>query len=181
MRQPAGQLSDRLHLLAVQQRLFQPLTLNAVDLHLRGFLFQQARGVLKRGGIAGKNVKRARQLAQLIAPLEGGNGDILFAVSKARHRPGNRRQVRGQIAVDIPAGAPGDDQRQHGEEADKHADGLQLVMALGRAKPGGLRHLPDVLINVAVEDRHQRLDVEHIPAYRQIALFQLLRQRGELA
>ncbi|SSW76953.1 Uncharacterised protein [Klebsiella pneumoniae] len=53
-------------------------------------------------------------------------------------------------------------------------------MALGGAKPGGLRHLLHVLIDVAVEDRHQRLDVEHIPAYRQIALFQLLRQRGEL-
>ena len=84
------------------------------------------------------------------------------------------------MAVDIPAGTPGDDQRQHGENGDKYADGLQLVMALGRAKPGGLRHLLNVLINIAVEDRHQRLDVEHVPAYRQIALLQLLRQRGEL-
>ena len=53
-------------------------------------------------------------------------------------------------------------------------------MALGRAKPGSLRHLFDVLINITVEDRYQRLDVEHIPAYRQIAFFQLLRQRREL-
>ena len=84
------------------------------------------------------------------------------------------------MAVDIPAGTPGDDQRQHGENGDKHADGLQFVMALGGAKPGGLRHLLNVLIDIAVEDRHQRLDVEHVPAYRQIALLQLLRQRGEL-
>ena len=178
MRQPARQLPNGLHFLAVQQRLFQPLTLNAVDLHLRGFFFQQARGVLKRGGVAGKNVKRARQFTQLIAPLQRGDGHILFTVSKTRHRPGNGRQVGGQIAVDIPAGTPGDDQRQHGENGDKHADGLQFVMALGGAKPGGLRHLLNVLIDVAVEDRHQRLDVEHIPAYRQIALLQLLRQRA---
>ena len=181
MRQPAGQLPDRLHLLAVQQRLFQPLTLDAVNLHLRGFLFQQARGVLKRGGVAGKNVKRARQLAQLIAPLQRGHRNILLAVRKARHRSGDSRQVRAQIAVDIPAGAPGDDQRQHGENADKHADRAQLLMALSGTKRGGVRHLFYVLIDVAVEDRHQRLDVEHIPADRQIALFQLLRQRGELA
>ena len=83
MRQPARQLSDGLHFLAVQERLFQPLTLNAVDLHLRGFFFQQTRGVLKRGGVAGKNVKRARQFAQLITPLQRGNGNILFAVRKA--------------------------------------------------------------------------------------------------
>ncbi len=181
MRQPARQLSDGFHFLAVQQRLLQPLTLNAVDLHLGSFLFQQTRGVLKRGGVAGKNVERTRQLSQLIAPLQGGDGDILFAVSQTRHRPGNRRQVGGQIAVDIPAGAPGDDQRQHGEDANKHADGLQFMMALGRAKPGGLRDLFYILIDVAVEDRHQRLDVKHIPVDRQIALFQLRRQRGEPA
>ena len=181
MRQPAGQLSDGLHLLAVQQRLFQPLTLDAVDLHLRGFLFQQTCGVLKRGGVAGKNVKRARQLAQLVAPLQRRNRNILFTVGKSRHRPGDGRQVGAQIAVDIPAGAAGDDQRQHGEDADKHADGLQLVMALGRAKPGSLRHLFNVLINIAIKDRHQRLNVEHIPTDGQIALLQLLRQRGKLA
>ena len=84
MRQPARQLSDGLHFLAVQeQRFFQSLTLNAVDLHLRGLLFQQTRGVLKRGGVAGKNVERACQFTQLIAPLQRGNGNILFAVRKA--------------------------------------------------------------------------------------------------
>ena len=40
MRQPARQLPDRLHFLAVQQRLLQPLTFDAVDLHLRGLLLQ---------------------------------------------------------------------------------------------------------------------------------------------
>ena len=69
MRQPARQLPDRLHFLTVQQRLLQPLTFNAVDLHLRGLLLQQPRGVLQRSGIAGKNVKRARQFPQLITPL----------------------------------------------------------------------------------------------------------------
>ena len=53
-------------------------------------------------------------------------------------------------------------------------------MALGRAKPGGLRDLFNVLIDIAIQYRHQRLDVEHIPAYCQIALCQLRRQRGKL-
>ena len=54
-------------------------------------------------------------------------------------------------------------------------------MALRRPQLRRLRDPGNVLINIAVEQRHQRLNVEHIPAYRQIALFQLLRQRGELA
>ena len=104
----------------------------------------------KRGGVAGKNVKRSRQLTQLITALQSGDGNILFAVGKARHRPGDGRQVGGQITVDIPTGAPGDDQRQHGEHADKYADGAQLLVTLGSAQPGGLRHLFNVLIDVAV-------------------------------
>ncbi|MNZ81821.1 hypothetical protein D3C78_1005010 [compost metagenome] len=69
MRQPARELADGFHFLAVQQGFFQPLTLQPVDFHLRGFLFQEPGGVLKRGGVAGKHVERARQFAQLIAPL----------------------------------------------------------------------------------------------------------------
>lgn len=69
MRQPARELADGFHFLAVQQGFFQPLTLQPVDFHLRGFLFQESGGVLKRGGVAGKHVERARQFAQLIAPL----------------------------------------------------------------------------------------------------------------
>ena len=34
MRQATRQLPDRLHFLAVQQRLLQPLTFDAVNLHL---------------------------------------------------------------------------------------------------------------------------------------------------
>ena len=150
MCQPARQLTNGLHLLTVQQRLLQSLTLDAVDLHLGGFLFQQTGGVLQRGGIAGKDVKRASQLSQLITPLQRGHRNVLLAVGKTRHRPGDRRQVGAQIAVDIPAGATGDDQRQYGEYADKHADGPQLLMTLGRTQPGSLRHLLNVLIDIAV-------------------------------
>ena len=71
-------------------------------------------------------------------------------MGKTRHRPGDRRQVGAQIAVDIPAGATGDDQRQYGEYADKHADGPQLLMTLGRTQPGSLRYLLNVLIDIAV-------------------------------
>jgi len=69
MRQPARQLPDGLHLLAVQQRFFQPLTFEAIHLHLRGFFFQQPGGVLQRGGITGKDVKCPGQFAQLIPAL----------------------------------------------------------------------------------------------------------------
>ncbi|MNB93407.1 hypothetical protein D3C75_405400 [compost metagenome] len=122
VRQPAGQLPNGLHLLAVQQRLFQPLPLKAIDLHLRGLLFQQSGGVLQRGGIAGKDVKCPRQLAQLIPPLQRRHRHILFAVGQPRHRPGDRRQVGAQIAVDIPAGTGGNDQCQYGKHRDKDAD-----------------------------------------------------------
>ena len=118
--------------------------------HLRGFLFQQPGGVLKRRRVASKNVKRARQLPQLIAPLQCGNRNILLTVGKARHRSGNRRQVSSKITVDIPAGAAGDNQRQQGEHADKDADGAQLLMALGGTQGGRLCDLLNVLIDVAV-------------------------------
>ncbi len=44
----------------------------------------------------------------------------------------------------------------------------------------GLGHLLHVAVDIAVQDRHQRLDVEHIPVDRQIALFQLPGERAEL-
>ena len=53
-------------------------------------------------------------------------------------------------------------------------------MALGGTQLRSLCHLLHILIDIAVEDRHQRFDVKHIPADRQIALFQLPGERAEL-
>ena len=57
-------------------------------------------------------------------------------------------------------------------------------MALRRPQLRRLRDPGNVLINIAVEQRHQRLNVKHIPADGQIALLQLRRERlqpGQLA
>ena len=132
MRQPPGQLADGLHLLAVQQRLFQLLALNPIDLHLGGLLFQQPGGVLQRRRIAGENVKGSRQLAQLIAPLQGRHRDVRLPLSQPRHRQGDGGQVRAKVTVDIPPGAAGDRQRQQRGKQNKHTDGAQLPMALRR-------------------------------------------------
>ena len=130
MRQPARQLPYRFQFLAVQQRLFQPLTLRSVDLHLGGLFFQQAGGALQRRRIAGKNVKRARQFPQLVPPLQGRDADIRFAVRQPGHGARNRRQVRTEVAVDIPPGKAGNHHRQQGEGHDKQRAGAQFLMAL---------------------------------------------------
>ena len=180
MRQASGQLADGLHLLAVQQRLLQLLTLNPIDLHLGGLLFQQPGGVLQRRRIARENVKGARQFAQLVAPLQGRHRDVRLSLSQPRHRPRDSGQVRAQVTVDVPPGAAGDRQRQQRGKQNKHADGAQLPMALRRPLFGGFRHPGHVLIDVVVKQRDQRFDVVHVPADRQVALLQLGRQRGQL-
>ena len=42
------------------------------------------------------------------------------------------------------------------------------------------RHLRGILIDIAVEDRHQRFDMKHIPVDGQIALLQRGRERLQL-
>ena len=43
-----------------------------------------------------------------------------------------------------------------------------------------LRHLGNVLVDIGIENGDQRFDMKHKPAYRQIAVIQLRRQRTEL-
>ena len=175
MGQAAGKLADGFHFLAMQQRLLQPLSLNAVNLHLGGFLPQQAGGVLKGSGIAGENVKGARQFAKLITPLQGRHRHVLLAVRQPRHCAGYRVQIEAKITIDIPASAPGDRQRQQRGQQDKRADGAQLLVALRRPRLRGLSDSGNILINIAIKQRNQRFDMKHIPTDRQIALFKLRR------
>ncbi|MNB97110.1 hypothetical protein D3C75_443310 [compost metagenome] len=82
---------------------------------LRAFFFQQFRGVFQRCGVSRKNVKRSRQFAQFITPLQRRHAYIALAPRQPRHRMGNRRQVRAEVAVNIPPGKTRNHQCQQGK------------------------------------------------------------------
>ena len=103
----------------------------------------------------------------------------MFAASEPRHRPGDGRQARSQIAVDIPARKTGYDQRQQSKRGNKQNDGAQLAVALGSARLGLLRHPLHIVVNIGIEKSHQRFDMVHVPAYRQVAVVQRLRKRRQ--
>ena len=125
---------------------------------LAALLFQQARGVRQRGGIAGKDVKGARQIAQFVAPLQARHRNMLFALRQPRHGVGDGGQAGAEVAVDIDPGIAGDRQRQQGEQRDKQDHRVEFAMGLRAAHFALLRHLLHAGGDVVVERRHQRLD-----------------------
>ena len=136
--------------------------------------------MLQRCRITGEDAKGAGQLAQLIAPLQGRDANVRFTVRQPGHRPRNGRQVRTEVTVDIPAGKTGDHHSQQRKHQNKQRAGLQFLMALRHPLFGDQRHLRSIPVDIAVEDRHQRFDMKHIPVDRQIALLKRGRERLQL-
>ncbi|MNV46152.1 hypothetical protein D3C71_1379750 [compost metagenome] len=120
---------------------------------LGAFFFQQAGGLLQRGGVTGKDVKCPSQLAQFVAALQRRYADVTFAARQPRHGSGDRRQVGTEIAVDIQSGEAGNHQCQQREQADKPAYGTELMMGLVGAQLRLVGHLLHVKVDIVVEHR----------------------------